>query len=128
MTRKTLSDLVKQEAQKPTDEAVDSNLEGDVEAIASKLKDMEAESKHREDALHSEINRLKEELLDQKKHIANLQVELGQTDKIKQEYAEAKAVILKLTEPSPAIARVERVSLPTTQNYNGDSDIGSWLG
>jgi dynactin complex subunit len=129
MTRKTLSDLVKQEAQKPDEsEAVDSNLESDVEAIASKLKDMEAESKHREDALHSEINRLKEEILDQKKHIANLQIELGQTDRIKQEYAEAKAVILKLTEPSPAIARVERVSLPTTQNYNGDSDIGSWLG
>jgi len=78
--------------------------------------------------LHSEINRLKEEILDQKKHIANLQVELGQTDKIKQEYAEAKAVILKLTEPSQTIAQVERVTLPTTQNFNGDSDIGSWLG
>lgn len=132
MTRKTLSDLVKQEAQKPVDESnsVDSTLEieGDVDAITSKLKDIEAESKHREDALHSEINRLKEELLDQKKHIANLQVELGQTDKLKQEYAEAKAVIIKLTEPSLAINRLERVSLPTTQNYNGDSDIGSWLG
>jgi len=38
MTRKTLSDLVKQEAQKPDEsESVDSTLEleGDVEAIAS---------------------------------------------------------------------------------------------
>lgn len=155
MTRKTISDLVRKEAEKPTDESptelVESNVENDqkveLDAIASKLKDVLAESKHREDALHSEINRLNEEILDQKKHIVNLQVELGQTEKLKHDFAEAKATILKLTEakelqllapilhPPEAIATLtnnqpsgQSTSAQTGQNFNGDSDIGSWLG
>ncbi len=148
--RKSLSDLVKMESQKPEDKFVDeldaAEAKGiheseedlnkvELDAIAAKLKDVLAEAKHREDALQSEISRLKEEILDQKKHIVNLQVELGQTDKLKQDFNEAKAVILKLSEANqlkiePVVAS-NRLTLPTGQsgqNYNSDTDIGSWLG
>jgi predicted nucleic acid-binding Zn-ribbon protein len=154
MTRKSLSDLVKMESQKPTDELNSSEVKDmtpeseedhnkvELDAIAAKLKDVLAEAKHREDALQSEISRLKEEILDQKKHIANLQIELGQTDKLKHDFEEAKAVILRLSEanqlqsepvtsgrlPSPTGQIITAQSGQSGQSSNSETDIGSWLG
>ncbi|AFY73911.1 hypothetical protein Syn7502_01877 [Synechococcus sp. PCC 7502] len=135
MTRKNLSDLVRKEAQKPVDETDPTTPEDvdktELEALTSKLKDVTAEAKHREDALESEVSRLKEELLDQKKHIVNLQAELSTFEKLKQDFAEAKAVILKLTEANQqAITPIpeEKYFYPPMPKANSESDIGSWLG
>lgn len=150
MTRKSLSDLVKMESQKPEDAELNSEVKDlpedhskvELEALAAKLKDVSAEAKHREDALQSEISRLKEEILDQKKHIANLQIELGQTDKLKHDFDEAKAVILRLSEANQLKSEPVtsgRLSSPTGQvitaqtgqsgqSSNSETDIGSWLG
>jgi len=136
--KKSLPDLLRKEAQKPSDESEatteltpEEASKVELDASADKLKDVLFEGKHREDALQSEINRLKEELLDQKKHIVNLQTELSTTEKLKQDFAEAKAVILKLTEANQLAitsAPAEKYFYPPMPKSNSESDIGSWLG
>jgi len=144
MTRKNLSDLVRKEAQKPDDE-----LEPDVQiedvsteseeihnielnAIASKLKDVLAEAKRKEDALEAEIVRLKSQLEEQKTLVSTLKTELSQTDKLKEDFTEAKAVILQLSQANHYINdKNDKTDLPTAQiieTYNTNTDIGSWLG
>jgi DNA gyrase/topoisomerase IV subunit A len=144
MTRKNLSDLVRKEAQKPEDE-LEPNVQPEDEspeseeihnielnAIASKLKDVLAEAKHKEDALQAEIVQLKSELQEQKTLVATLKTELSQTDKLKEDFIEAKAVILQLSEANQYINdKNDKTGLPTAQiieTFNTNTDIGSWLG
>lgn len=136
MTRKNLSDLVRKEVQKPINEsepvadlspATAANND-DLESLTTKLKDVTSEAKHREDALHSEVSRLKEEILDQKKHIVNLQAELAAMTKLKADFEEAKAVILQLTAASQVIPSRNYIYPPLPKVNAETTDIGSWLG
>jgi|GEM_PF-1532167 len=145
MTRKSLSDLVRMEAEKPVDdlpldksetseeiESINQNEINKVEldAISAKLKDVLEDAKRKEDALVGEIAKLKEELKDQKHLVTALKSELGQTDKLKKDFAEAKAVIMKLTATNQVThqAQSDRTYYPPMTQHNSESDIGSWLG
>jgi len=143
MTRKNLSDLVRKEAQKPDDElepvqSEDESPESEeihnieLNAIAAKLKDVLAEAKRKEDALQAEIVQLKSELQDQKTLVSTLKTELSQTDKLKEDFIEAKAVILQLSDANQYIShKNDQTDLPTAQiieTFNTNTDIGSWLG
>ncbi len=153
MTRKNLSDLVRHEAQKPTGEVAgevagesvhnpDGSQKTELEVIAAKLKDVLANAKNQEDHLQSEISQLKSKLQDQENQILSLRTKLEQTTKLEQDFKEAKATILKLTQANQlanqlasqqaSSAKPVQVTQarpePVIFNSYADSDIGSWLG
>lgn len=115
MTRKNLSDVLQNEVQSPTpEEATNETL---------KLQEQLKKSKQKEDALQKEVQQLKTELANQNTQIINLKTELESMAKLKTDFAEAKDMILKLTEASQKSSKY--IYAPQVKS---ETDIGSWLG
>ncbi|NJM74785.1 MAG: hypothetical protein HC852_02215 [Acaryochloridaceae cyanobacterium RU_4_10] len=126
MTRRKLSDVLRQEvtkdapegsaqvqetpaksstAKSTTQKATASPAKEDQSAQLKELKAALAQGAEQEKALHAQIKTLEADVKLKQKKISTLESQLGQVDKLKADLAEAKEVILQLSEANTQMGK-----------------------
>jgi len=117
MARRRLTDLLREEAQKPEDadeaaaqpasdsDTAPSEALKEAEKTIAQLKANLGKSQQREAALESQVADLQEQVEDQQKLVKSLRADLKRTDTLKQDLEEARKDALQLAEANTKLAQ-----------------------